>query len=387
MHDSSSIAAVLILLSAWRCLAEGPALGALPESGHPAVNPAPAPAPQAATPVPTSDPGNTGNWTLNPAFSDNFDAGTLDTTKWQLKGIGWDGRQPSFFLPANVTVGGGNLQLTMRRDPNNATIPRWAQQQGYNGYTAAEVNSIAPAPYGYYEARIKAMNSSGSTAFWLAGSRGQYKIEIDVVEITAKLNGGTGPANDVFMSAHLWAAPGMPDNGTDYAPNVGIDPTTDWSGGWNAAADYHIYGLDWNAKTITWYVDGVQRRQIENTDWTVPVPIIFDTEIFTGWFGLPADSDLPSTIYVDYVRAWTKGSGPVLKTPVITPRIGVSVPVGTPLSNLATDDVPGTFTYSPAVAQQAGPLQVTANFIPADTGSYTTASATVSITVKKRRRP
>ncbi|MBV8265300.1 MAG: hypothetical protein JO252_03035, partial [Planctomycetaceae bacterium] len=85
----SSIAAVLILLSAWHCLAEGSALGAPPASGNPAVNPAPTPAPQAATPVPTSDPGNTGNWTLNPAFSDNFDAGTLDTTKWQLKGIGW----------------------------------------------------------------------------------------------------------------------------------------------------------------------------------------------------------------------------------------------------------------------------------------------------------
>ena len=142
--------------------------------------------------VPASDPNNTGNWKLNPAFSDEFDGSSLDTSKWATNGIGWNGRPPSYFSASNVKVSGGNLQLILSK-------PSGGQ------YAAAEVNSKGSAPYGYYEARIKAEKSSGSTAFWFAGEQGQYKIELDVVETTSILHGGTGPADQVFMSAHLWA--------------------------------------------------------------------------------------------------------------------------------------------------------------------------------------
>jgi beta-glucanase (GH16 family) len=307
----------------------GPTGTATPKpSVTPTVKPTPTTPP--TTQVPASDPNNTGNWTLNPAFSDEFNADSLDTSKWIVKGIGWDGRQPSYFLPQNVAVGGGNLQLTLRRDASNATIPPAAQQQGYYGYTAAEVNTIAGAQYGYYEARIKAMSSSGATNFWLYGDQGDYRTGLDVAESAGKVSGGTAPADTIFMGAHLWRAPGMPLTGEDYASKVGVDPSVPWSGGWNAAADYHTYGIDWNADTITWYIDGVQRRQIKNGYWSIQMPLIFDTEVSISSLGVPADGDLPSTLLVDYVRAWTKSDKPnptptATAAPTAAPRLQVTL--------------------------------------------------------------
>ena len=142
--------------------------------------------------------------------------------------------------------------------------------------------------------------------------------------MAAKLNnsGGEawGPAQTIFMSVHGTSMPS------------GVAQTTQWTPAWDIAADYHVYGVDWNASTITWYVDGVQCRQVQNTSWTNPAPLMFDTEIFITWFGLPAAGDLPSTMYVDYVRTWTKGTGPVKQNPVLTPATGVSVSIGTTLT-------------------------------------------------------
>ena len=358
--------------------------------------------PKATVVYPASDPTNTGNWVINTTFTDEFNGTGLDTTKWNAKqiketgsnpcgstaaGIKWDGRQPALFLSSNVVVTGGTLQIIMRRDAANTTIPTCAQGYGYKGYTRALINTPSTAYYGYYEARIKAMNSTGSTGFWIVGSANGYDIEIDLLEYSPKLNNtpnqwgqAWGPPLTVYMSGHLWAYPGHAKNGTDYAPTF-IRPTVGWKPTWDGSADFHVYGLDWNADTLTWYVDGVQRRQIKNSNWVVPGCLMFDAEIQPTWFGIPPDRDLPSTMYVDYVRVWNKGSGPAKQNSVLTPATGVSVPLGTTLTNLCTANGPGTFVYVPSTATVACPLSVTANFTPTDTTTYNPASASVAITV------
>ena len=45
-------------------------------------------------------------------------------------------------------------------------------------------------------------------------------------------------------------------------------------------------------------------RRVENTHWHQPLYLIFDGETMPDWFGMPDDTDLPSTFSIEYVRAW-----------------------------------------------------------------------------------
>ena len=51
--------------------------------------------------------------------------------------------------------------------------------------------------------------------------------------------------------------------------------------------------------------------QQNKRDWSKFEPmsdefLIFDSETMPGWFGMPDDTDLPSTFSVEYVRAWKR---------------------------------------------------------------------------------
>ena len=51
---------------------------------------------------------------------------------------------------------------------------------------------------------------------------------------------------------------------------------------------------------------GVPVRPLPNTHWHKPMRLIFTSESFPDWFGLPEDQDLPSTYSIDYVRSWKR---------------------------------------------------------------------------------
>ena len=79
-------------------------------------------------------PLESGNWTLLPAASDEFDGTSLDEAKWK-NGIWYDVTSDLAFHPDNVSVRDGNLVLT-------------AKKETYNGknYTAAAVESKFEVP-------------------------------------------------------------------------------------------------------------------------------------------------------------------------------------------------------------------------------------------------
>ena len=75
-------------------------------------------------------------------------------------------------------------------------------------------------------------------------------------------------------------------------------------------------------------------------------------------------------------------------TPTITWSTPTAITYGTPLSAIqlnATASVAGSFTYSPAAGTMfsAGPQTLTATFTPTDATDYTTATATVTLTVNQ----
>ena len=47
-------------------------------------------------------------------------------------------------------------------------------------------------------------------------------------------------------------------------------------------------------------------RKVKNTHFNQGLYLIFDSETMPEWFGMPDDSDLPSTFSIEYVHAWKK---------------------------------------------------------------------------------
>ena len=255
-----------------------------------------------ATPVhlrpglPLSDQKNHGHWRLDNQVSDEFN-GILDPARWHLSPTApgdWAGRQPALYLPSNVTARDGMLQIAFRKGdvPEMKSYPG----QGYEGYTSGSVRTTRRTGYGYYEVCAKPMNSAGSSAFWFADTGVKDNAtEIDVFEIGGKTRYFNRKYN---MNAHVWATP----QEKRHWSVGGV-----WDSPWNLADDFRVYGFEWNKDTLTWYVDGVAVRRARNTNWFLPMYLIFDSEAMWDWFGKVDDADLPSTFDVKYVRVWRRG--------------------------------------------------------------------------------
>ena len=246
--------------------------------------------------LPLSDQKNSGKWRLDHQLSDEFDA-PLNPARWHLYPTApgdWAGRQPALYLPSNVSVGDGMLQIAFRK----GDVPEMKNHpgQGYEGYTSGSVRTTQRTGYGYYEVCAKPMNSAGSSAFWFTDTGVDNNgIEIDVFEIGGKTRYFNRKYN---MNAHVWETP----QEKRHWSVGGV-----WNSPWNLADDFHVYGFDWNKDTLTWYVDGVVVRRARNTNWFLPMYLIFDSEAMWDWFGKVEDTDLPSTFRVKYVRVWRQG--------------------------------------------------------------------------------
>lgn len=238
--------------------------------------------------APLSDQENLAGWTLDPEASDEFDGDALDEQRWSPVHRSWRGRQPARFEPENVDVTDGHLRLWMRKNGP----PEEQARNGYHTYTSAAVQAKELSLYGYYEVRSKPMDSAGSSSFWFAANDDRWRTEIDVYELGGKVAGHERRYN---MNLHVFYRPG--------------DRThRNWGGHWEAperlADAFHVYGLEWSPKRVTYYFDGVPVRWVENAYWRQPLYLIFDSETMIDWLGQPQDEDLPSAYEIDYVRVW-----------------------------------------------------------------------------------
>ncbi|MEQ8208830.1 MAG: family 16 glycosylhydrolase [Lacipirellulaceae bacterium] len=240
--------------------------------------------------LPLSHQASKNEWQLWPEMTDEFEGEVLDEAKWMPRHRSWQGRQPAWFNPKNVTVKAGELQLTMRKE----AAPEKLRRRGYHTYSSAAVHAREKVLYGYFEVCAQPMNSAGSSSFWFAGNGNGWRTEIDVFELSAKAKGFERRYN---MNLHVFYTPESRKHW-----NVGDH----WQTPWKLADDFHVYGLDWNEHEIVYYVDGVAVRKVENTHWHQPLYMIFDSETMPDWLGLPADEDLPSTYRVKYVRSWKR---------------------------------------------------------------------------------
>jgi beta-glucanase (GH16 family) len=244
--------------------------------------------------LPLSDQENKAGWVKFEPMWDEFDEVALDTNKWTVGMYWWQGRQPAWFNPRNVEVKDGQLHLSMRKEEVRAEL----KSKGYHDYTSAALHTKARLGYGYYEVKARPMNSGGSSSFWFQQEDPKefpgWATEVDVFELCGK---SATHDRRYYMTLHVSATP---------------DEKRHWQVGsyWEAprrfAEEFHVFGFDWNRAELRWYVDGELVHTVQNTHWHHPLFLIFDSETMPEWFGMPNDSDLPSTFSIDYVRVWER---------------------------------------------------------------------------------
>ncbi len=266
-----------------------------------------------ASPLPLSDPQDSGGWTLLESISDEFNGKTLDLEKWLNLGLDgnyhgeWKGRAPSQFNPANVSIANGHLTITSKWDPDFKFSDSTQNGNPYGKpapITTASIVSKAKFKYGYLEMRCKAANGPVSSSFWTTGIGG----EIDVFEHFGQNPTNPNSAHRYHTSFHDWRK-GSPHFGKRIWEN-------DHRLSFKVAADFHTYGLEWNPDFIRIFVDGrlinsVTRQQLGHR-WvaTNEQKIWIDSETF-DWELKPDQLKAqhfktPPQFLVDYCRVWQR---------------------------------------------------------------------------------
>ncbi|SFE74968.1 S-layer homology domain-containing protein [Paenibacillus catalpae] len=267
-------------------------------------------------------------WSL--VWSDEFngdaanpDTNGVDLAKWGYQegngseyGVAdWGNNEQQYYRKQNIAV-----------DPETGNLVLTAKKESFNGkpYTSGRLwtsNTFTKA-YGKFEARMKLPEGSGIwPAFWMMPADSEYggwaaSGEIDIMEARGRL------PHEVGGTIHYGKnAPNNKATGAAYYFPEGESIT-----------GYHTYSVEWEPGEIRWYVDGNLYQTINNWNswgadqpdkYAYPAP--FDKPFYMilnlavgGQFDgnrLPADSDLPAKMEVDYVRAYELTGRPY-RTPV-----------------------------------------------------------------------
>lgn len=171
-----------------------------------------------------------------------------------------------------------------------ATADPWtrAHAWGYR-YTSGLLTSreTFSQTYGYFEIRAKLPRGQGLwPAFWLLPADGSWPPEIDVFEVLGHKPG------EVHQTVH-WSQWGQ--HKMSHAMFDEID----------ASAGFHVYGVEWTAQSIRWFVDGRQTAQFPAPPGLKkPFYLLINLAVGGQWPG-PADPEaVPAEMEVDYVRVY-----------------------------------------------------------------------------------
>jgi beta-glucanase (GH16 family) len=240
------------------------------------------------------EPGNTApSWKL--AWADEFDGSSIDPNAWgfELGSLygGWGNNELEYYTSrtCNANVEGGNLVIQ-------------AIAESYSGYNYTSARMITKGKmsrqYGKIEARMKLPYGQGIwPAFWMMGDNFTWPAcgEIDIMEM---IGGGSGRDNRTFGTGH-WDDGGHQMSGGNITPVV-------WPG--KLSNDYHVYGIEWNAGSIKWFVDGTQFFELGITPAAMselhqPHFLLLNLAVGGNWPGIPDGTTVfPQVMYVDYVR-------------------------------------------------------------------------------------
>ena len=269
----------------------------------------PATVPPTTTPPPTTPTSTT--WTL--VWSDEFDGAAgarVDASKWghdlgdgcASGNCGWGNSEKEYYTdaPENVSLDGeGHLRIVARPAPAGLTC-----YYGACRYTSGKITTRGKmnATPGRVEARIKLPVGQGLwPAFWMLGS-GFPAVswptcgELDIMEFK-----GSTPGS---MSSAIHG-PGYSGN-TPFARVLSVP-------GLSFPADFHTFGVEWDAETVRFSVDETAHYTVGRSDLLQrgasilgqPYFVILNLAVGGQFDGDPqSDAILPATMLVDWVRVY-----------------------------------------------------------------------------------
>lgn len=242
--------------------------------------------------------GDEPRWVLS--WSDEFDgpAGAPpDPAVWSFDiGTDWGNAQLEYDTdrPENVSLdGAGHLAITARREA-----------YGGQPFTSGRIKTQGRVEqrWGRFEARLRLPSGRGLwPAFWMLGSDfpevgWPASGEIDVMEYR-----GQEPTV-VLGTVH----------GPGYSGGASVSGRYDLLGG-RFDTEFHVFGVEWSADAITWYVDDTPYHRVRPGD--LPGPWVFDQPFFIilnvavgGHFVGPPDpaTPFPQSMLVDWVRLYRR---------------------------------------------------------------------------------
>jgi beta-glucanase (GH16 family) len=244
------------------------------------------PLPIAAPSTQPVEPQLAGNWKLT--FRDEFTGPSLKDiwTPHQYWDDGaTDGEGDEKSDPANISIGGGMLELMAAKDRKFGTPYTGAlvQAGGIRGKSLPTFSFL----FGYIEASIQIPAGQGLwPAFWMMpASYHDSNGEIDIVD------NGTGNPKTLHGGAIL--------HGKEYQHQ---HPT-------ELASGFHTFAVDWQRDQIRWYVDGKEWARTADPKFipTEAMYPIFDLAVGGKWGGPPnASTHFPAIMRVDWIRVWQR---------------------------------------------------------------------------------
>ena len=155
-------------------------------------------------------------WVLNRDYSDEFNGTELDLSKWYNYHPTWKGRPPGLFMPSQVSLHNGHLELRGEKMPRDTVVYNWdGSTNTFNVASGIIVSKKQEAFFGYYECRFKAAKTTMSSTFWFstrqsfagpAACADRYGLEWDVQECIGREGNFSGSdfAKGMHSNAHFW---------------------------------------------------------------------------------------------------------------------------------------------------------------------------------------
>ena len=233
-------------------------------------------------------------------WSDEFDGSEVDENDWgyDIGGSGWGNNELEFYTNRNAYLTDGNLVIR-------------ANKENYGGreYTSSRLKTQSKQTVNYGRIDIRAVMPQGQgiwPALWMLGSNfptvgWPHSGEIDIMEMI----GGNGRENTVHGTAH-WYNQSSNQNAS-YGGNYGLPS------GETLSTNFHVFSIDWDSTSITWYLDNVQYHTMAINDSSSLAAFrkdfffIFNIAVGGNWPQYPdASTVFPQRMVVDYVRVFQK---------------------------------------------------------------------------------
>jgi beta-glucanase (GH16 family) len=249
---------------------------------------------QTTEPAPTTGSGS------RVVLDENFDGGTLDSSRWNTCHWWDDGGctiasndELEWYRSEQVSVSDGTLRLTAapnRYEASDGNTYEFTSGMVTTGPTPDDDKAKVAITYGTVETRFKAPAGRGLwPAIWLLPASKESRPEIDLLEMI-----GQNP-RELILHFH-------PEDRDADSPSKRIrvaDP--------DLAGDWHTVGLIWTPGKLVYTLDG-------KPVWTVtgdqvpsePMYLVMNLAVGGAYPGPPdAATRFPSTFEIDYVRMST----------------------------------------------------------------------------------